>query len=84
MKRAVVTSFAEDKRRAEKSMVKPLLPTTLEVQRRTRIVYDWFVVMRNELGYSTQHALDLLPSALRATLDDTQWEPPPAVRSWKG
>lgn len=80
-------SFAQDVERRAASVIS--LPgattervTRAEATRRAKIVYDWFMVMRQDCHYSTQKALDLLPHALRATLDGNDWEPPPAERGW--
>jgi hypothetical protein len=58
--------------------------TAQEVQRRTAILYDCFMLLRAECGYSTTHALDALPVALRARLDGVDWTPAPADRAWGG
>jgi len=58
--------------------------TQAETKRRTNIIYDWFILLRKECGYSTTHALDVLPQALRARLDGVDWTPAPAERMWVG
>jgi hypothetical protein len=55
-----------------------------EIKRRTNILYDWFLTLRKDCGYSTTHALDVLPMALRARLDGLDFTPPPAERTWMG
>ena len=80
-------SFAQDAERRKSAVI--IMPgtttvrvTRAETTRRAKIVYDWFMVMRQDCHYSSQKALDMLPRALRATLDGEDWEPPPAERSW--
>lgn len=82
MIRIVRRSFAVDVIRAEKALVKPQPPTRSEVRRRTRILYDWLAVMRNDLGYSIPRCLDVLADALRAELDGLDYTPAPAARGW--
>lgn len=57
-------------------------PTQSEIRRRTNIVYTWFTLLRGDMHYSMPKALDLLPIALRKTLDGEDWEPPPAEKGW--
>jgi hypothetical protein len=70
-------SFLEDAR-----LARPMGRTQHEVARRTGILYDRFMTLLRECGYSTTHALDVLPKALRATLDGVDWTPAPADRAW--
>ena len=56
--------------------------TRAEVKRRTEICLKWFRVMRGDMGYSTERALDFLGLALRTELDGGKWEPPAAVTAW--
>lgn len=75
-------SVEVDIARAQKARV-PFDLTDAEVRRRTNILYDWFLQLRCDLGFGTDHALDTLPFALRATLDDDQtWVPPLPERTW--
>lgn len=59
-----------------------VLGTRAEVKRRTEICLKWFRVMRGDLGYSTERALDFLSLALRTELDGGKWEPPAATAAW--
>lgn len=56
--------------------------TQAEIRERTLKSYDLFIMMRTELHYSTQKALDVLPTALRAELDGTPWKPSKPDRGW--
>lgn len=57
-------------------------PTMREIRRRNLMACNWFVSLRKDLGYSTPKALDMLPKALRSSLNGEGWEPPPAEESW--
>jgi molybdenum cofactor biosynthesis enzyme MoaA len=58
--------------------------TDAEIKERAEICYDLFIQMRVDLHYSTHKALDVLPTALRAQLDGTEWKPSDPARSWVG
>jgi hypothetical protein len=49
--------------------------TKNDVKRRFDILAKWFKVMRGDLGWSLQRALDTLPRALRAELDGEEFVP---------
>jgi hypothetical protein len=82
--RIVANSFHQDAARGglQGRIKGELRATEAEIRRRASICWDWFTAMRAECGFSTQHALDLLPAALRAELDGVPWIPPPPERSW--
>jgi hypothetical protein len=73
--KVVETSFSQD------LIIRPQV-TQDEIKRRANLCYDWFLVMRTDLGYSTSKALSMLPKALRCSLDGTPFEPGPADRSY--
>lgn len=77
--RIVSNSFQEDALREGWTRV---VMTQTEVRDRTNIAYDWFISLRKEYGYSTDRALDVLPRAIRSTLDRDDWKPPPKDRGW--
>lgn len=64
-------------------IVRPYI-TDAEVKERTELCYDLFIQMRVDLHYSAHKALDVLPTALRAQLDGTEWRPSDPARSWVG
>jgi hypothetical protein len=57
-------------------------PTDTETRRRVNICYDWLIVLKGDMRYSTRKACAVLPHALQATLDGQQWEPPPAEQAY--
>jgi len=61
---------------------RPVVGTQAEVKRRAEICLKWFRVMRADMGYSTERALDFLAAALRTELDGGKWEPPVQVTAW--
>ena len=63
--RMVFDSFQDDQSR----------PTTNEIERRMWICINTFKMLRGDLHYSTERALDSIPVALRAKLDGIPWEP---------
>jgi hypothetical protein len=71
-------SFVQDAVRSKGRVV----GTQAEVKRRTEICLKWFRVMRGDLGYSTERALDFLSLALRKELDGESWEPPAQGAAW--
>jgi len=83
--RIIAASFHEDARKAaglQGRITGELKATEREVRRRAELCWDWFIAMRAECGFSSYHAIDLLPAALRSELDGTPWIPPPPERSW--
>jgi len=46
-----------------------------EFKRRTQIASKWLLVLRNEVGWAVQRALDELPKALRCELDGIPYAP---------
>ncbi len=81
----VAGTFMEDKTRliANPHAFKNA-PTRDEIKRRTVMAHKWFMVMRADIGYSTQRACDMLPEAVRAQLDGVDWEPPAIEKAWGG
>ena len=79
---AVERSFREDRAESRIILLRAQNPTRNDIRHRTNICYDWFTKLRGDLHYSFPKACDLLPRALRATLDGEAWEPPPAEKSW--
>ena len=81
----VKASFVDDRTRI---IINPYAikndPTQAEIRRRANIVYDWFTRLRGDMHYSMPKTMDLLPTALRETLDGNSWDPPPASRAWAG
>lgn len=76
--RAIENSFVQDRERSTLT----ILITEKEVNRRFSICEEWFRVMRGDLGYSLDRAMDFLPLALRATLDGTPFDPPTGNGGW--
>lgn len=74
-------SFVTDETRLGKAH-RQKVHTQAEERRRGMIMMRWFRVMRCDLGYSVQKALDLIPKALRTELDGGTYEPPPKNRLW--
>lgn len=85
--RVVANTFHEDASKGaglQGRIAGEVRATEAEVRRRASLAWDWFVTMRAECGFSTQHALDLLPAAVRSELDGVPWIPPPPDRAWSG
>ena len=85
--RIVAKTFHDDATKgagAQGRIVGEVRATEAEIRRRAGIAWDWFLTMRADCGYSTQHALDTLPTALRSQLDGIPWIPPPPERAWTG
>lgn len=78
----VAQSFIEEQTRLVQIPGSVKQPTRNEIKHRTDIVMNWFLVMRNEIGFSTARALDMLSEALRTELDGGNWTPPPVERAW--
>lgn len=80
IERALARSFAEDEARGGPDY-RARVQTDTETKRRAEICGAWFRRLRGDLGYSIAAALDELPRALRATLDeDGTYQPPPKDR----
>lgn len=79
---AVRRSFVRDQVTATILLPSVAAPTRDEISRRTNICYDWLIVMKGDMGYSTRKACALLDDALTATLENKQWEPPAADRAY--
>ena len=60
----------------------PARVTLSATKERFVICEKWFRVMRKDLHYSLQKALDLLPVALYSELAGVSWTPPPAEQGW--
>jgi len=73
VERAVAASFAEDRRRNLVIQVQRV--TQAEVKRRGRLCVEIFKVLRGDLHWSWQRAVDHLPAYLRQALDGQDWEP---------
>ena len=83
--RIIAASFHEDARKGaglQGRIAGEVKATEREVKRRAELSWEWFIAMRAECGFSSQHALDLLPAALRSELDGVPWIPPPPDRAW--
>lgn len=60
----------------------PLDMPEREVKRRFDICERWFRILRCDLKYSLDQALDTLPQALQAELSGKSFEPSPVGRGW--
>lgn len=80
--RTVEASFVVDHDRAQRAGQRFTAFTEDEIRRRSNVCYDWFMVLRGDLKYGTEHAIDTLALALRADIDGIDFVPPPADRSW--
>lgn len=74
----VWSSFGEDARRALRS---PNI-TINETRRRVAICEKWIRIMRGDLNYTWEKALDMMGLALRADLDGKHFTPPKADEAW--
>jgi hypothetical protein len=80
IERALAISFAEDEQRGGRDY-RARIQTDTEKKRRAEICGQWFRRLRGDLGYTIAAALDELPRALRATLDENStYQPPPKGR----
>jgi len=70
---AIFRSFGQDQQRS--MLITIQSPTKDEVRRRTKMCVDWFRKARGDLGFSLQRTLDLMPHALRCTLDGREFDP---------
>jgi hypothetical protein len=61
---------------------KQIVGTKAEIKHRTEICLKWFRVLRGDMGYTVDKALDFLSLALRKELDGESWEPPKDVTAW--
>jgi len=81
MTRALSAASREDARRNGAEFARRI-DTLAERRRRFGILAKWYGILTVDCRYSSQHALDELPRALRAELDGTPYTPPPANRLW--
>jgi hypothetical protein len=72
------TSFGQDVLRDMKAP--PI--TESETKRRFEICEYWIRVMRGDMLYSWLKTMEILPFALRRTLDGLDFTPPPANEGW--
>lgn len=72
---AVAKSFAEDRSRS--TIILPSLTSVSEADRKHRagICIRIFRVLRGDMRWSWQRAIDHVPQYLRQELDGTSWEP---------
>jgi len=84
MRKAITLSFKHDLERNESAAarVSATNPSKLEVKRRSDICIKWFRILKGDLHWSLDKAVDFLPVALRNELDGRLWEPPKHVSAW--
>ena len=56
--------------------------TTAEVKRRSEICLKWFKILRADMGYSVDRALDFMQYALQKELKGEPFEPPAKDAAW--
>jgi hypothetical protein len=72
VERILWESFADDRKNSRIHV--PI--TRDETKRRFKIVERWFGIMRGDMHFSNIKTMDLLPRALRAEIDGTDFVPP--------
>ncbi len=75
---ALKKSFLEDAMRSGAEFARRI-QTQVEVKHRSKILCQWFIRMRGDLGYSLSQTLGSMTRALRAELDGIKFEPPPPL-----
>ncbi len=71
--RAVRESFEEDQKRIGRP--RSVRVTQSEVKRRTQICQKIFAVLRGDMNWGLQRAIDHISRYLRLELDGVSWEP---------
>jgi hypothetical protein len=77
----VTKSFIDDSATMGEMFARKIL-TVDETRRRSRILRNWYMVMRGDLGWGLVKTLDHLPDALRTELNGGRYEPPAHDRPW--